>query len=47
MIKTRKSEELPQPLGGINFLAPKSKKSFVKRLKDWFEKQTAKDKGTE
>jgi len=40
MIKTRKTEEKPQPLGSINFLNPKKPKTFVKRLKEW-----AKNKG--
>lgn len=37
MIKTRKPIQSPT---GINFLSPKSPKTFVKKLKEWLKKVT-------
>ena len=37
MIRSRKDEK-PQSVKRINFLNPKSPKSFAKKLKDWLRK---------
>lgn len=43
MIKSRtKKSDLPQTMSDINFLNPKSPKTFSKRLKDWIAKRLGK-----